>query len=72
MIEVLNIEAANVVLRNHGVRISPETLRSGIEQKVFPFGDCIRTKNGNPVFLVYQKQLDDWIEAHTGEGALYG
>lgn len=41
MIETLNAVEATEILRNVGLRISPETVRDGIQQGVFPFGDCV-------------------------------
>ena len=39
MIEALTAAEATEVLRNAGLRITPETIRDGIQKKVFPFGN---------------------------------
>lgn len=61
VIETLSPKEATEELRSMGMKISIDTLRDGIEQKVFPFGDCIQTKNGNPVYEIYRKKFDSWV-----------
>lgn len=48
-------------LRSLGVKTSPITVRKGIEQHVFPFGDYIEGESG-PIYYVYKKLLNQWIE----------
>lgn len=62
VIETLTPKEAVEELRSMGMKISIDTLRDGIEQKIFPFGDCIQTKNGNPVYEIYRKKFDAWVE----------
>lgn len=67
MIETIPVAEATQRLRALGMRISPDVLRSGIEQKVFPFGDCVRSKTGSPVSFIYVRLLDEWIKARECE-----
>lgn len=49
-------------LRALGVKISPETVRQGIEQGKFPFGVSITTDKGAPVYLISAKKFDKFVE----------
>ena len=46
--------------RELGVSMHLDTLRSGIEQGVFPFGLCINMNNRK--FLISRKKFEEWIE----------
>lgn len=61
MIEVLTAAEATERLRAEGLRISPETVRAGIQQGVFPFGDCVMENEKVKWCYVYQTKLDAWI-----------
>ncbi|MBQ9617529.1 MAG: hypothetical protein IJR48_04115 [Oscillibacter sp.] len=65
--DVLTTEAAVLRLRAAGTKISRETLRAGLEQRVFPFGDCVRAEK-SPVCWIYRKLLEDWIAERFPEG----
>ena len=60
MIEALTAAEATEVLRNAGLRITPETIRDGIQKKVFPFGDCVMAEDGKKVkwCYIYKALLD--------------
>ena len=61
MIEALTAVEATERLRAAGLRISAETLRSGIQQGVFNFGDCV-TDNGKVKWCyIYSNLMEDWI-----------
>lgn len=62
MIEALTAAEATERLRAAGLRISPETLRDGIQQGVFPFGGCVM--NGDKVkwCYIYSNLMEDWIQ----------
>ena len=47
-------------LREAGMKIGPQTLREGILQRVFPFGDAVEMED--PVFWIYPRKLEAWIE----------
>lgn len=61
MIETMTTAQAAEKLRGLGLKISPETIRDGIEQGRFPFGECIEKKNGRNVYHVYTKLFTAWI-----------
>lgn len=59
-ISTLTVEEACAELRSAGLKISPETIRMGLKQKRFPFGDCIVSEKSVRCY-VYKKLLEDWI-----------
>lgn len=59
---VINAAEATERLRAMGLKISPETVRDGIEQGQFPFGVLIRKKSGTPVCYVFPKKLQEWAQ----------
>lgn len=65
MIEALTAAEATERLRAEGLRISPETLRSGIQQGVFPFGDCVMDGDKVKWCYIYRTRLDAWIAEKT-------
>ena len=52
--------------RASGRSISPDTLRGGIEQGVYPFGLCIKT-DGSAVYQIFKRLLDEWIAERAVE-----
>lgn len=60
MIRTMTPQEAAEVLRQHGMRISPDTLRYGLEQGVYPFGLCIQCDK-QPVYQIFAKLLYQWI-----------
>lgn len=60
----LTTEEAAGCLRYAGIKVSPVTLREGIEQGKFPFGFMI--EGSSRIFIVSRFQLEQWIEAFTG------
>lgn len=66
-LDIMNAAEAASLLRQMGMKISPEMLRAGIEQGCFPFGDVIRSKQDSPRCYVYRRLLDEWAaeRAHT-------
>lgn len=54
-------------LREAGMHISRETLREGLAQRVFSFGDCILTDKGT-VCHIYRPLLEKWISERFTEG----
>ena len=65
-ITTITPEEAVERLRAAGVFVGPQIVRAGIQQKVFPFGDCIVTDNGSRRFLVYSSLLERWITERAG------
>ncbi len=67
-IETITPAEATERLRAMGVKISPDVIREGIQQKIFPFGDCIITKDKEGrSFFIYTKLFDKWIEERASE-----
>ena len=62
MIEVLTAQEATERLRAEGLKISADTIRQGIQQGVFPFGDCIVVDGKIKWCYIYAAKLDAWIE----------
>ena len=60
-IETLPVEKATNMLRELGMSISKDTLRRGIEQGKFPFGSCVRSESGSPIYYIYRVLFDRWI-----------
>jgi hypothetical protein len=65
-IVTLTPQDAALYLRDRGLSISPDTLRQGIKQGVYPFGIVIEMER-SPVFQIFKKQLDAWIAERTVE-----
>lgn len=61
MIETLTPEKAAEELRSLGVKISPETIRKGLQQKTYPFGDYV-DRGTSPVYFIYRKLFDEWVK----------
>lgn len=66
IIETVTPDEAYKILRSYGIHTSAVTLRRGIEQGVFPFGDCVQCES-SPVFFVYKRKLDEWIAERVTE-----
>lgn len=63
---VLTAAEATEILRRCGLRISPEILRAGLQQKAFPFGTFIQGEK-TPRCYIYENQLESWIRARSRE-----
>jgi len=59
-IETLNVQECVSYLRAHGLRISYEKLRAGLQQGAYPFGHCIDCGK-SMAFEIYKRLLDEWI-----------
>lgn len=66
MIRTMTPAAAAQYLRERGMSTSADTLRAGIQQGVFPFGDCVALPSGGATYTIYQRLLDRWIEERAG------
>ena len=58
IISTMTPQGAAEYLRACGMSISPDTLRRGIEQGVYPFGLCIKT-DGSAVYQIFKRPLED-------------
>ena len=59
-IETITPDEATRRIRDMGMPMSPNTLRAGIEQRVYTFGDVIRCEKG-PKYTIYVKKFNDWV-----------
>ena len=53
---ILTAQEAVEWLRAMGMKISPDTLRNGIEQNQFPFGNVVKTRDGTPRCYIYKRE----------------
>ena len=65
MIGTLTVAEATERLRAQGLHISAETLRRGLEQGVYPFGEHIQGRTGGNVYYIYERLFEDWVQART-------
>ena len=56
-------------LTNAGIRIGYDKLRQALKQGKLPFGFTIDMEAGHTEFVIFSKDLDDFIRAHGGEPA---
>jgi hypothetical protein len=63
----INAEEAAAMLRKVGISITAKTIRAGLRQRVFPFGDYIEaeSKDEKPTVKIYTKLLRKFIEERT-------
>lgn len=64
--DLVSIEEAARVLQNKGMKIAKATLQRGIQQKVFPFGDCVECERERR-FYIYGRLLERWCAERFGE-----
>lgn len=62
MIETITPRRAAEILREYGMKTSAETIQLGLQQGVFPFGECIIQDQGGRTFYIYKTKLDEWIK----------
>lgn len=61
-IPTMTLNQCAVYLREHGLSISNTLIADGIEQKVFPFGVCIRDDDDDiRTFKIFTRLVDEWI-----------
>ncbi len=63
-IETLTPRETADYLRGLGMSTSEDTIRKGLDQGVFPFGDVVQT-GSSPVYYIYRALLDKWAEERT-------
>ena len=61
MIKTVTPARAAEILREHGMRTSAETLRYGLAQGRFPFGEAITSPTGDNTYYIYERLLMNWI-----------
>lgn len=63
-IESMTVEEATQRLRALGVKITASTLREGIAQGQFPFGNYIKTEK-SCVCFVWTRLFNEWVSARA-------
>lgn len=53
-------------LANAGIRIGYDKLRQALRQGKLPFGFSVEMETGHTEFVIFAKDLDDFIIAHGG------
>ena len=61
MIKILSVSKTCAVLEENGMKISPQHLGLGLEQRVYPFGVAIRGAGGKMIYEIYSTLLEKWI-----------
>lgn len=64
-IQTITPAEATERMRALGIKISPEVIRAGLEQGVFPFGFAIRTGDGTARYIIFEKLFNEWVEARA-------
>lgn len=59
-IETMTVEEATENLRARGVKTSPNKIRNGLKQGVYPFGDVVMMDKA-PSFTIYKRLFDMWV-----------
>ena len=60
-VETMTIREAVERMRALGMKISDAAVTEGLKQKVSPFGDCVISKRGSPIYTIYTRLFDEWV-----------
>ena len=63
-IETITGDEAAKRLRALGLKTSPDKIRNGVKQGVYPFGDVVMMDN-SPSFTIYKRLFDMWVAERT-------
>lgn len=61
----MTVADAVKAMRDAGIKTSPDRVMTGIEQGVYPWGDCIKMRS--PEYTVYRKMFEQWVKERGGE-----
>lgn len=64
-IATMDLNECAAYLRDHGLRISNESLADGIQQGAYPFGVCIEGKRR--IFQIFTRLVNEWISEREVE-----
>lgn len=69
LIETMNVDTAIAYLQSVGLKITKPAMYRGLKQGKFPFGICLdpETENGQPIYLIFGKQLRAWAKERMGD-----
>lgn len=65
IVETYSVEETVDLMRQAGIRMSPEKLKLGIQQGVYPFGECVMMNA--PQCVIYAKLFWKWMEERGEE-----
>lgn len=60
IVQTMTVADAVKVMREAGIKTSPDRVMTGIEQGVYPWGDCIKMRS--PEYTVYCKMFEQWLK----------
>lgn len=63
IVRTMTVQQAAKAMREAGISISDDRVRAGIEQGVYPWGDCVKMRS--PEYMVYCKLFDNWMKARA-------
>ena len=67
MVIQMSAAEATELMRSRGISIGTETLRDGLLDRRYPFGECFKTRNGHDRCIVYRKLLDQWLDERDSD-----
>ena len=65
IVKTMSVEEAVDIMRQSGIKSSPEKVKLGIQQGVYTWGDCIQMNA--PSCTVYSKLFFKWLEERGEE-----
>ena len=60
ILQTMTVADAVKTMREAGIKSSPDRVMAGIEQGVYPWGDCIKLRS--PEYTVYRKMFEQWMK----------
>lgn len=60
IVQTMTVADAVKVMREAGIKTGPDRVMAGIEQGVYPWGDCIKMRS--PEYTVYCKMFEQWLK----------
>lgn len=66
VIETMTPEQTAQRLRELGMKVSPDKIRNGLKQGVYPFGDFV-DMGKSPAFTIYTKLFNSWVAERASD-----
>ena len=60
IVQTMTVADAVKAMREAGIKTGPDRVMAGIEQGVYPWGDCIKMRS--PEYTVYRKMFEQWLK----------
>lgn len=61
IVKTMSVEETVDIMRQAGIRCSSDRIRFGIQQGIYPWGECVQMQNA-PSTIVYSKLFFKWLE----------